>query len=149
MMDNNLLAIGGCLMAVLTVVSRILLFRKAGRSGWLAVIPVVSMFTEFNLCWKGGVMVLQALLVAVAAGCAATGEETAMIIGAVALGLAAIVHLMESLKLAKAFGRGTGYGVFLFLFGRLGRIFLGLGDAQYVRRDERELRRAGYGLNIA
>jgi hypothetical protein len=41
-MDNNMMIISGSVIAVLTLISRILLFRKAGRSGWLAVIPVVS-----------------------------------------------------------------------------------------------------------
>ncbi len=149
MMDNNLLTIGGTLMAILTIVSRILLFRKAGRSFWLAVIPVVSRFTEYNICWKGGVVVLQAMFVAIAAGCAASGEEAALVAGAIFLGLAMIVQLIECLKLAKAFGKGTGCGILLFVFGRLGRILLGLGDAQYVRRDERETRRAGYSMNAA
>ena len=109
----------------------------------MASIPVVSCFTEFNICWKGGVVVLQALFVAIAAGCAASGEEAAMIAGAIFLGLTLIIHMQESMRLAKAFGRGVGYGLALTFFPRLARICLGLGEARYVRRDAREMRRAG------
>ncbi len=47
------------------------------------------------------------------------------------------------MKLARAFGKGWGYGLFLFFFDKLGRIVLGLSDARYVRTSDRELRRAG------
>ncbi len=124
MMDNNLLTIGGTLMAILTIVSRILLFRKAGRSFWLAVIPVVSRFTEYNICWKGGVVVLQAMFVAIAAGCAASGEEAALVAGAIFLGLAMIVQLIECLKLAKAFV--LNYPYLLNILQSLIRIFVEL-----------------------
>ena len=42
------------------------------------------------------------------------------------------MHIKESLNLAKAFGKGTGFGVCLILFGPIARIVLGFGSARYI-----------------
>ena len=43
-----------------------------------------------------------------------------------------VPHIIQSLKLAKAFGKGTGFGVCLILFGPIARLVLGFGSARYV-----------------
>ena len=48
-----------------------------------------------------------------------------------------LLHFMESKKQAKAFGKGTGFGVFLFLLGPIARLVLGFGSAQYQGNPER------------
>ena len=143
-MDSTLTTVIGAVLFVLAVVSRILLFRKAGRSGWLAVIPVVSLFTEFNICWKGGMVIPQALLAAVMVGCVAMGDEASMIIGAVAMVLFLLNHFTESLRLARAFGKGGFCGLLLFLFPQVARICLGLGTAEYVGKDHSFRRNTQY-----
>ena len=50
-----------------------------------------------------------------------------------AAGIAALVlHIMQSIKLAKSFGKGVGYGIFLIILGPLARVILGLGDSEYI-----------------
>jgi len=44
----------------------------------------------------------------------------------------AVLHCIESQKLSKAFGKGTGFGVCLFLFGPIARLVLGFGNARYI-----------------
>ena len=39
---------------------------------------------------------------------------------------------MQSLRLAKSFGKGTGFGICLILFGPIARMVLGFGSATYV-----------------
>ena len=47
---------------------------------------------------------------------------------------ALVLHIVQSIKLAKSFGKGVGYGILLILFGPLARLFLGLGDSRYIGR---------------
>ena len=56
-----------------------------------------------------------------------------MISGAASI-LALALHIIQSIRLARSFGKGTGYGILLVLFGPLARIFLGLGDSRYIGR---------------
>ena len=54
---------------------------------------------------------------------------------AVLLLAAFITSLLESLKLAKAFGKGTGVGVMLLLFHQLSRFCLGVSRAKYAGKE--------------
>lgn len=39
-------------LLVLTIAAWWRLFRKAGRAGWRAVIPVLNIHTLYQICWK-------------------------------------------------------------------------------------------------
>ena len=41
-------------------------------------------------------------------------------------------EIVQSFKLAKAFGKGFGTGLLLLISGPIGRLILGLGSARYV-----------------
>ena len=123
----------GTAWLVLTVVGRWLLFRKAGKPGIFSIIPVISTFTEYNICWNGWMVIFGLLF-----GCAsatflqmAESDATFLILAA-ATGLVYLIILWnESMKLARSFGKGFGYGLLLFLFARLFRVLLGLSSAEY------------------
>ena len=123
--------------AVLAIVGRWLLFRKAGKPGWHSIIPILNAYDEYDICWKGGKIFLAALLVGVAGGCVAAGQDNPILMGvaAVAVLWVIVIHWKESMKLAASFGKGGGYGFFLFLFDRFGRIVLGLSSAEYVGKE--------------
>lgn len=55
-----------------------------------------------------------------------------MIIVCIAVIVVIYLQIVESHKLAKAFGKGMGYTLILIILDRLGRIMLGFGSAQYV-----------------
>ena len=42
-----------------------------------------------------------------------------------------LLQIIESRKLAKAFGKGLGFTLILIIFDRLGRVILGFGGAKY------------------
>ena len=83
---------------------------------------------------------LNAILIMVAAACAPskTGiDSTALTIVSLAALLGSfIIRWNLSMKLAKSFGKGVFFGLFLFLFGNFGRVILGLSSAQYVGKDD-------------
>lgn len=111
--------------AVLTVAGNWLLFRKAGKPGWHSLIPILNEFDVYRICWKGRMFLLNAILIMVAAACAPskTGiDSTALTIVSLAalLGIF-IIRWNLSMKLARSFGKGFFFGLFLFLFSKFGR----------------------------
>ena len=132
-MDDQMTLILGTAWLVLTIVGRWLLFRKAGKPGIFSIIPVISMFTEYNICWTGWMVILGAVFAGTAAGIMEAGADNAVMLGiaaAAALGYL-IILWTESMKLARSFGKGFIYGLLLFFFGRLFRVLLGLSAAEY------------------
>ena len=120
---------------ILEIIGNWKLFKKAGRSGVLSIIPFVNIYTEYNLCWKGsrGILMIIALVVANSISQeAAEGSGALMAIACIAAIICIYLQIAESRKLAKAFGKGMGWTLILIIFDRLGRIALGFGSAQYV-----------------
>ncbi len=120
--------------AVLTVVARWLLFRKAGRPGWHSIVPILNAYDEYAICWRGGKVFLLALLVGAATVFGMVGQDNPVFFigAAVAILWIFIIHWKQSMKLAAAFGKGPLYGLFLFLFDKRGRVGRGLSAADCV-----------------
>ena len=133
-MKQTITITGGTLWAILLILARWLLFRKAGKPAWHSLIPILNLYDEFDICWKGGKIFLLALLSAIAGICYSGMEDNPVFMTAAAVAVLwiLIIHWRQSMKLAKAFGKGTLYGIFLFITDKLGRLILGLGGAEYV-----------------
>ena len=120
---------------LLLVIGRWLLFRKAGETGWHSIIPLLSTYKEYMISWSGMAGLLAILCqVGTVALAIITGRLHAnwMIICTGLLGLGCLVfRLVESIKLAKAFGKGAGAGILLAIFQNIGRFILGVSKAQY------------------
>ena len=129
-MDQSMLIFAvPILWLVLSIVGSWLLFRKAGRPGILSLIPGVNMIVEFSICWSWIFGLIIFLLLGGANYC--VGAEQSIPAGIAGI-IVIILHFVESQKLARSFGKGFLYGLFLFLFDRFARIVLGLSSAQYV-----------------
>ena len=130
------LILGGIVLAavfiLLGVIGRWRLLSKAGRPGWHSLIPILNIYQEYNICWKGWLGLVSLLCTAAAGSVMQLGRTNGIFILMAILGIAGFVlHVMESLRLAKAYGKGTGTGILLVIFRNLGRFFLGIGKAQY------------------
>ena len=112
------------------------IFSKAGRPGILAFIPVVNVYVEYGICWSSFMGIIYLLCVGVTSYVSGVQEpsSTLTIVSGVASVAALVLHIIQSIKLAKSFGKGFGYGIFLILFGPLARLILGLGESEYVGR---------------
>ena len=129
-MDQNMIILTAIVVwLILAVVGSWLLFRKAGRLGILSLIPGVNLIVEYSICWSWIFGLIFFLLIG-GANYYAGAEQTAHagIAGIVTL----ILHWIESQKLARSFGKGFLYGLFLFFFDRFARVILGLSSARYV-----------------
>ena len=126
---NMIIIIALAAWLIFSIVGSWLLFRKAGRAGILSLIPGVNLIVEFSICWSWLVGLIFFLLLGGANYFA--GAEQTMPAGAAGI-IAVILHWIESQKLARSFGKGFLYGLFLFFFDRFARVILGLSGARYV-----------------
>ena len=117
-----------------TVIGRWGIFRKAGKKGWYSLIPFLSSYSEYAVCWKGWIGLLASLCTfgAFVAGVALPGP-----LGDILRVLAFLIGIPESIRLSRAFGKGRGFGIFIALpvFRQIGRLILGLGRSVYRPAD--------------
>ena len=113
-----------------------IIFKKAGKPGWHSIIPVLHMYDEYDLCWKGsnGILAAICLFITCLSNESASQSGVMILITGIAAFLYLILEFKESRRLAWSFGKSSIFGFFLFLFGGLGRIILGLGSAKYQGR---------------
>ena len=130
------LIIGYIAWYILQAVADWKIFSKAGRPGILAFIPVVNVYVEYGICWTGFMGIVYLLCVGISSYVSGVQEPSStltMVSGAASV-IALLLHIIQSIKLARSFGKGLGYGILLILFGPLARLFLGLGDSRYIGR---------------
>lgn len=84
-------------------------FSKAGQPGWAAIIPIYNMYIYYKIANRPGWWTIVSLI---------------PIVGFVLM-------IIASIDVAKAFGKGTGFGIGLALFGWIFFPILGFGSATY------------------
>ena len=118
---------------VLVIIGDWKIFEKAGKPGWHSLIPFLNMYDEYDLCWNGSMGVVYMVCLFITAFLS-TGEELSGIKAVICFVTAIVtlvLRIIQSNKLAKAFGHGIGFTICLILFERISRVVLGLGNSQY------------------
>ena len=106
--------VGSIIVYLITVIALWRVFSKAGRPGWLAIIPIVNLIVLIQISGYSGWLVLL------------------YIIPIVNL----IVSIIVAVQVAKSFGKGGAFGFFLlWLFSLIGYLILAFGSSTY--RDPR------------
>ncbi len=125
------LLVGG----LLTIVGRWGILRKAGKKGWHSLIPLLNTYAEYSTVWNGWFGVLAALCLPLGLIC--NMVKLPGMIYYILLMAGFVISILESLRLAKAFGKGKAFGVLLAIpgFKGIGRLILGLGKARYQTSD--------------
>ena len=128
--------IGYIVWHILQAVADWKIFSKAGRPGILAFIPIVNIYVEYGICWSKFMGLIYLVCVGITSYVSGVQEPSSTLttVSGVASVAALVLHIVQSIKLAKSFGKGVGYGILLILFGPLARLFLGLGDSRYIGR---------------
>lgn len=100
-----------CIIAwvVLTIVAEWKIFKKAGKDGWKALIPIYNTYT-----------LLQIL-----------NMEPMLCFLAIVPGANFMLSIVMGVKLAKSFGKSNGFAVGLILLEPIFEMILGFGDAKY------------------
>lgn len=97
-------------ISVLTIIARWKVYTKAGKPGWGSLIPFYSNYCLFDIAWGNGWLFLLGFVPCVNF----------------------VVAIMLYFKLAKAFGKGTGFGLGLVFLNTIFILILGFDNSQYI-----------------
>lgn len=140
-----LLAAGGVYIFVsiawfiLMVIANWRIFTKAGRPGWLSIIPIVSGHVSYGIAWRSVFYWISLVVSAGASYCydqwTAQGGMVYGVIATVAVLISFVLAILYAHKLARAFGKGVGFTLGLLLLPPVFTLILAFGSAQYERTD--------------
>lgn len=102
--------IGACIVILLMIIADWKLFTKAGEAGWKSLIPIYNIYILVKIIDGKGIKFLLFLIPIVNI----------------------IYGIIFNFRIAKAYGKGTGFAIGLILLPNLFQLILAFGSAQYV-----------------
>lgn len=116
---------------LLNIIGLFKIYQKMGKPGWKGIIPFYNMYGLYDELWDKkyfwGYLLAQAVMLNPSSPSALLFSVADLV-----LSVAMIVVVMKLyIKLAKAFGKGTGFGVLTFFFAPICLAVLGFGSAEY------------------
>ena len=99
---------------VLVIIAMWKVFTKAGKPGWASLIPVYNMVVMYQIVGLNPWLLLLYLI---------------PFVNWIA---ALVLSIMQNVKLAKAFGKSTGFAIGLIFLNPIFLLILGFGDAKYI-----------------
>lgn len=119
-------------ITLLNIIGMYRIFQKMGMPGWKGLIPFYNSFNLYNLLWDSKFFWLG--LIASLCASIPTNEESSLVLSLVVI-VMSVVSLVLTMKLyirlAHAFGKGTGFGVLTYFFAPICLAVLGFGSAEY------------------
>ena len=85
-------------------------FTKANEAGWASIIPLYNTYVLFKITWGNGWYFLLMLIPCVNI----------------------VIEIMTMVKLAKVFGKSTGFAIGLILLNPIFMLILAFDDSQYI-----------------
>ena len=98
------------ILLALLVIAKWKIFTKAGEAGWKSIIPLYSEYIFVKIADGNGWKFLLYCIPVVNI----------------------VYHILFNLRLAKAYGKGTGFAIGLMFIPNLFTLILGFGSAQYI-----------------
>ena len=133
---GTLMAVGAAVWFFVSAIGYFKMFKKAGQRGWFAFVPLLREYAMFKMAWTVKAFIISTAFLAVFQIC---GESENILVSlvAVVLGIAWIVMQVKLLlRVAKAFGKGTGWALLLFFVPFVASLILGFGSAEYLGNPE-------------
>lgn len=136
-------AVVSLVLGLLMIIALWKILKKSGNAGWKALIPVYNEYMIFKISWKKKyfwIMLLFAFIGGAVSGFVPYMPEYAsvlLIAQTVLVFIALVISLKCNFKLAKAFGKGAGFGIGLILLPWIFYPILGFGKAKFRRRKRR------------
>lgn len=124
-------------LTIISIASNWAILRKAGMPGWVAIVPLVNICAEYEICWYKELGVLYNVLAFIYSVTAMNAEDQilggqAEIAGFVLLFIMAVLEAVKCYKISKAFGHGLGFAVGLALLPMIFDPILGFGKSKYI-----------------
>ena len=116
---------------LLNIIGLFKIYQKMGKPGWKGIIPFYNMYGLYDELWDKkyfwGYLLAQAVMLN-----PSSPSGLLFSVADLVLAVAMIVVVMKLyIKLAKAFGKGTGFGVLTFFFAPICLAVIGFGSAEY------------------
>ena len=143
---SSMMVLGGAYLVLafvwwlLQIIANWRIFTKAGEPGWKSIIPVYGDYISYKIAWETGYF-WATLILGIAASWVqgqADPYSNNIMIAFVVLVLRiiiAVISIMYSVKLAKAFGRGIPFALGLIFLQPIFMLILGFGDDPYYGAD--------------
>lgn len=135
----GLVSTWGVFATIASVFATIMIFRRAGKEGWEALIPFYNDYTEYKLFWNAKMfwitMALKVLTVVGLATVFLAAEPVFVattILGAACGITCMVLSVKRTQKTAHAFNRNGMFTVGLFFFTLIFRIILAFGEDEYA-----------------
>ncbi|MBR6223294.1 MAG: hypothetical protein IKQ71_07635 [Lachnospiraceae bacterium] len=121
---------------IIEVIAMWKIFTKGGQAGWKSLIPIYNYYVLYDITWQAPIGFAYGVMFFVN-----TLERNKIIAlpGFLSLSISLailVLHIMQSIKMAKAFGKGTGFAIGLILLQPIFLLILGYGRAEYVGKEE-------------
>lgn len=97
-------------LCVVSLIASAKIFSKAGIAGWKVIVPFYSNYLQYKLVFGNGWLFLLNLIPFVGY----------------------VMPCVLEFKLAKAFGKSTGFAILSLFFSPITRLMLGFGDCEYI-----------------
>lgn len=109
-----------CVIGVLGIIAMWKIFTKAGKPGWAAIVPVYNMVVLYQIVG------LNPLLLLILIGAIIPFVNFLVMIAFF------ILNIISSIRLAKVFGKGTGFAVGLIFLPFIFQLILAFDKSEYV-----------------
>lgn len=149
-LPESTLAMIGVFVIIICIISIIAwwkIFTKAGLKGWKSIIPIYSQYCLFRISGMSGwwcfLGIVPALCMSLAGFNLSATEfnptpeqmrNPMLWIGLVVAVISTIVSIVQAVKLAEGFKKGTGFKVLSVFFPQLMALILGLGSSKYDKK---------------
>ena len=116
---------------LLNIIGLFKIYQKMGKPGWKGIIPFYNMYGLYDELWDKkyfwGYLLAQAVMLNPSSPSGLLFSVADLVLSVVMI----VVVMKLYIKLAKAFGKGTGFGVLTFFFAPICLAVLGFGSAEY------------------
>lgn len=117
------------------------IFVKAGEAGWKSLIPIYNVYVYYKVAWEGKYflyLLLGGILVGVLTGIGLSGNSGAVagigsFLTVLLYAATTVVSIIASVKLAKRFGKSSGFAVGLILLSIIFQAILAFDSSDYDR----------------
>ena len=135
---GTLMTIGAVVWFFISAIGYFKMFQKANQCSWFAFIPILRDYAMFKMAWTMKAFVISTVALVVFQLCGESGNIFVSLAAAV-LGIVWIVMQVKlMLRLAKSFGKGTGWALLLFFLPFIASLILGFGSAEYLGNPEQK-----------
>lgn len=102
-------------MVLLQIIANWRIFTKAGEAGWKSIIPIYGDYISYKIAWQPAYFWLTLILGIISSYLQGTLEISEsltvyMLVILIKI-ILVVISIMYSIKLARAFGRGTGFAI--------------------------------------